>query len=762
MPVYARPWTRRYFLQTASAGAAAIALGCDDDDTGAAAPDGGAPDLGPMTDDGVTPDAGAGAGRPPHLVLMTTDQEHPWMWFDGDVDTLLPGRGFLRRYGVSFDNAFCVATPCSPSRSSLYTGLHPFEHQVYGNAGFDGNYLHEFPTIARVLRHRHGYQTTYIGKSHLASMGSTPCATDRVGCGMEPYGFDTWVTAELGPTVRRANGEVLHPPWSDASCYDSPGIPNEAGREDEEFTEAVLHWLDCVGAGGDACGIDPDQPWFTVFSLVNPHDIAFFPRLARRYTDGETQIPDYELPADLQLPDPGVLTVPRQATVGTFEPTSLLEANKPRAQVEYQRYIAVTTGRMPTEYDDPTFDLWAQMNRYYLQVTQDNDRHVQAILRQILGLPRATRERLVLAFTSDHGEKLGAHGQVNKAVGAYEEEVRVPLVFIDFSHPDLLAMGDAGHDPFGGAAPPQPAPDAEPARFVDQPGAHREAMVTHFDMVATLLDLAADGDPRPGEVPRTVDTGPQLGQCAGGATLDAEVSVDSAQMRGLSMRGLLRADDARFGAVDGPLGATTRFVLHTSSSNWSAPNIEDPYHLVSLRARTWNDAGGVDSDWKLNLWYAWPTEGRGPAEAWAANADGSGPGWDPGSPLEVELYDMTVADPDMVEVENMLPARWPSAGPAMRRAMWADKRVVVKDEDGTKRPGPPYEGDMRDRAESLYAQLFPVAMEIIRAELTTPLNGRLGEVQRRAWATYNGQAVENPECERDERFEEAPIPCVGM
>ncbi len=80
----------------------------------------------------------------------------------------------------------------------------------------------------------------------------------------------------------------------------------------------------------------------------------------------------------------------------------------------------------------------------------------------------------------------------------------------------------------------------------------------------------------------------------------------------------------------------------------------------------------------------------------------------------------------------------------------------------TKRPGPAYDGGMISNVEQLYDRLFPVALERIRAELMVPLEGPLLEVQLRAWATYNGQAVENPECARDERFEDATIPCVGL
>jgi arylsulfatase A-like enzyme/Flp pilus assembly protein TadD len=73
-------------------------------------------------------------------------------------------------------------------------------------------------------------------------------------------------------------------------------------------------------------------------------------------------------------------------------------------------------------------------------------------------LAAGTRERVLVVFTSDHGESLGEHGEATHGIFAYEATLRVPLV--------LRAAG------------------LLPARVVRTP-------VRHVDVVPTVLDLLA-------------------------------------------------------------------------------------------------------------------------------------------------------------------------------------------------------------------------------------------------------------------------------
>jgi arylsulfatase len=95
------------------------------------------------------------------------------------------------------------------------------------------------------------------------------------------------------------------------------------------------------------------------------------------------------------------------------------------------------------------------MQNYYWNCTRDCDRH---ILRLIEGL-RASGdlERTIIVYTSDHGEILGTHGLRGKGTAPIRESVDVPLTIV---HPD------------------------------GPKGAVSDALVSHIDLVPTLLSFA--------------------------------------------------------------------------------------------------------------------------------------------------------------------------------------------------------------------------------------------------------------------------------
>jgi len=131
--------TRRQFLKTTVVSAAALSLG------------------------GCNPDT---PNKRPNILFIFSDQQH-WqaMGFeDKFFDT--PNINQLAKSSIVFDNSFCTTSQCSPSRSSIMTGLYPSKTGVMGNVGAAGGNPLQMRTIASVLQ-QSGYCTGYFGKWHL-------------------------------------------------------------------------------------------------------------------------------------------------------------------------------------------------------------------------------------------------------------------------------------------------------------------------------------------------------------------------------------------------------------------------------------------------------------------------------------------------------------------------------------------------------------------------------------------------------------------
>ena len=71
------------------------------------------------------------ANERPNVLLIIVDQMRMPCWFPEDAR--LPAFERLRKEGLTFANHFTSAVPCSPSRASLFTGLHMPQHGMNQN-----------------------------------------------------------------------------------------------------------------------------------------------------------------------------------------------------------------------------------------------------------------------------------------------------------------------------------------------------------------------------------------------------------------------------------------------------------------------------------------------------------------------------------------------------------------------------------------------------------------------------------------------------
>ena len=373
----------------------------------------------------------------PNILLVLTDQKRcPTPYESEDLKQFrreqLPGECSLSRDGVTFSSHYTASSACTPSRASLLTGHYPSLHGVTQTDGLCKNAESKdmfwlapdtVPTMGDWFR-AGGYRTFYKGKWHAShphieapdGKGYLLSITDKgvpvpeniatylKANLLEPYGFSEWV----GPDP---HGAGKH----------NTGTMKDTFTADE--TAALLKRLDGEGS---------DQPWLTVCSLLNPHDIGLYGIIGL----AQGLRPDFE----------GVPKIPKPPTQDEDLST------KPTC---HQSYVDAWGSLVAPQ---PFFE---SQRRFYMQLHRTVDREMGKVLDAL----RATKayENTIVIFTSDHGEMLGAHGGMHeKWHNAYEETIHVPFIVssprikggprdvgMPTSHADLLPtmLGLAGIDP---------------------------------------------------------------------------------------------------------------------------------------------------------------------------------------------------------------------------------------------------------------------------------------------------------------------------
>ena len=120
------------------------------------------------------PIRGAEARRP-NVLLITADDLGLVLSCYGETAIETPNLDALARRSTLFEVAYVTQASCSPSRSSMFTGLYPHGTGQYGlvNGGFELHPPLREQTIPALLK-RVGYRTGIIGKLHVAPEDSFP------------------------------------------------------------------------------------------------------------------------------------------------------------------------------------------------------------------------------------------------------------------------------------------------------------------------------------------------------------------------------------------------------------------------------------------------------------------------------------------------------------------------------------------------------------------------------------------------------------
>ncbi|HEY9074980.1 MAG TPA: sulfatase-like hydrolase/transferase [Anaerolineaceae bacterium] len=346
----------------------------------------------------------------PNILLIITDQErYPQYWPTGWADANLLQRKRIRDHGITFTQAFCNSAMCTPSRSTLFTGLYPPQTGAIATLAYENNanalaqpYLQPWVQNMAHMLNLQGYYVAYKGKWHLSkhSDGLAPDANDVLR-----YGFHDWDAPDAGDDTAMT------------------GFGGGCAANDLRYKNDAVNFLNTTAVdlhqspGGR-------RPFALIVSLVNPHDLLSYPRTWDDDSGQSCSYTNVSVGIDIQL-----------SAISTRN-ENLATNNKPTCQSECLTMLAAGLGTLNNDAERLKYI------NFYAYLQKQVDVYIGEILDALQGgtIPGTDHIDLtaqtVIVRTSDHGEMGLSHGGLRqKMFNAYEETIHVPL---EFSNPILF------------------------------------------------------------------------------------------------------------------------------------------------------------------------------------------------------------------------------------------------------------------------------------------------------------------------------------
>lgn len=374
--------------------------------------------------------------RPNFLILLTDQERYHMHWPKGFVKEHMSSWERLRKNGLTFNNAYCPASQCSPSRACLLTGQYSNINKVPA-LNFPGGLPEReiLPNIGSWLKEKAGYEVVWKGKWHLSYPvgfeGGPPDGevwTEKDITAMENnYGLSMWNPPEAGNNVTNsAKGRATM--GGGSANNDGRFVMGNAPGNTEQTQGIGESAVDFIKRTA-AIPAEKRKPFCLFVSLVNPHDIAYFPNGWDQggYNDSDFTDLDIVLPPNFN--------------------DNL--STKPRIQKQFYDSLQ-SEGPLNTEIKNLNYV------KFYAYLHILVNKHIETLL-DALDIAGLTNDTIIFR-SADHGEHGLSHGLREKAYTAYEEIIHLPFTI---SNPGLFPKS-----------------------------AETDAFYSHIDLAATISQLA--------------------------------------------------------------------------------------------------------------------------------------------------------------------------------------------------------------------------------------------------------------------------------
>ena len=321
------------------------------------------------------------------LFLLTDDQRdntlsamgHPW------VKT--PNLDSLLKRGVRFSNTYIAEPVCSPSRTSLFTGMHERIHGVGFTSSYQLNEQQWAATYPALLRDA-GYHTGFIGKIGIEYYTFKDRPEEKFDFWRGHNGWARFFhrTAPNCTEYRHCEQDIITPAMGECIAEFFEGIPG-----DKPFCLSVSF---SVPHGSQTTSMYPDIPnWRTMMRPANENPkLKDHPIYGDLYRDIK-----FDIPAD-------TATDPYR-----FIPKRVMDQSQGRETRTYPYSYHPTSCR-------------EHHIRYYQTIT-GLDREIGGLIETLER--KGLWDNTVIIYGSDHGLLMGEYGMGGKAL-LYDLASKIP------------------------------------------------------------------------------------------------------------------------------------------------------------------------------------------------------------------------------------------------------------------------------------------------------------------------------------------------
>lgn len=335
------------------------------------------------------------------VLIMSDEQSWNTLGCFGSPVSVTPNIDALADRGYSFDHCYTPFPLCCPSRASLWTGQMPRHHHVASNWRSIKPELQDQGLIASFKRA--GYHTIYTGKWHVPGTNPKRFHVDDASA----------IPAILGGKDR---GRYIKPYREYAAAQGYELLPDHI----ENLTAGDLQKLQQPGKA--PCGTSEIpiehylETWQTTQFLAaldrKPSSRPFFATVSYNAPHFPMIVP---APYD-KLVSPDDVVLPPNFCAGI--------KGKPKEVLNSKFYTHNAT------LDEAE---WRKLIAHYLGFCALIDDQVGRVVQHLKDI--GEYDHTIIAFVSDHGDMMSAHGMLEKGhLLHYEETLRVPLVI---STPDV-------------------------------------------------------------------------------------------------------------------------------------------------------------------------------------------------------------------------------------------------------------------------------------------------------------------------------------